>query len=172
MKPLLLALALAAPLLSQNQRPAFVLPDSIEMKRDLVYASPAGRDLHLDLFLPKSGAGPFPAVVYIHGGGWVNGKKNAFQRQAAYMATKGFVGACIEYRLSGEAIYPAALNDSKAAVRWLRVNAAKYRIDPDKIGAAGGSAGGHLVALLGTTGGTPAFEGDSGNAGFSSRVRA
>jgi acetyl esterase/lipase len=169
-KPLL-AIALALPLLAQNQK-AFHLPDSVEMQPDLVYASPGGRDLRLDLYLPKSGGGPFPAVVYIHGGGWENGRKNAFQAQAAYMASKGFVGACIEYRLSKEAKYPAALYDSKAAVRWLRANAAKYRIDPDKIGAAGGSAGGHLVGLLGTTGGMAAFEGDEGNAGVSSRVRA
>jgi acetyl esterase/lipase len=128
--------------------------------------------LHLDLYLPKNGAGPFPAVVYIHGGGWLNGNKTAFQRQAAYMATKGYAGACIEYRLSGEAIYPAALYDSKAAVRWVRANAAKYRIDSDKIGAAGGSAGGHLVALLGTTAGMSSMEGDSGSPGISSGVRA
>jgi acetyl esterase/lipase len=172
MKTLFLALALAAPVFAQNARDDFHLPDGVELQADVVYASPGGRALHLDLYLPKSGSGPFPAVVYIHGGGWVNGKKNAFQKQAAYMATKGYVGACIEYRLSGEAIYPAALDDSKAAVRWLRANAAKYRIDADRIGAAGGSAGGHLVAMLGTTGDMPAFEGKSGNPGFSSRVRA
>jgi acetyl esterase/lipase len=172
MKLLLLSLALATPLFCQKQNPEFHLPDGVDMKRDLVYASPGGRDLHLDLFLPKNGAGPFPAVIYIHGGGWVNGSKAAFQRQAAYMATKGFAGACIQYQLSGEAIYPAALYDSKAAVRWVRANAAKYRIDPDRIGAAGGSAGGHLVALLGTTGGMPAFEGDLGNPGVSSHVKA
>jgi acetyl esterase/lipase len=172
MKTLFLALALATLLGAQNTTETFHVPDGVEMKADLVYASPGGRALHLDLYLPKNGSGPFPAVVYIHGGGWVNGKKTAFQRQAAYMATKGYAGACIEYRLSGEAIYPAALNDSKAAVRWLRANAAKYHIDPEKIGAAGGSAGGHLVALLGTTGDVPAFEGDAGNPGVSSRVRA
>ena len=128
------------------------LPAGVEWKQDLVYSSPGGRDVHLDLFLPKDGNGPFPAVVYIHGGGWSGGNKTAFRRQAAYMATKGFAGACIEYRLSGEATYPAALDDSKSAVRWVRTNAATYRIDPDKIGAAGGSAGGHLVGLLATSG--------------------
>jgi acetyl esterase/lipase len=152
MKSLLLILLLAAPLLCQRQNPPFQLPDSVELKSNIVYANPGGRDLHLDLFLPKAGSGPFPAVVYIHGGGWQNGSKAAFQRQAAYMATKGFAGACIEYRLSGEAKYPAALDDSKAAVRWVRANATRYRINPDKIGAAGGSAGGHLVGLLGAMG--------------------
>jgi acetyl esterase/lipase len=169
MRPLLLLL-LGLPLAAQNQNPPYQLPPDVEVKADLVYASPGGRDLHLDLYLPRHGAGPFPAVVYIHGGGWRNGSKAAFRRQAAYMATKGFVGACIQYRFSGEAKYPAALHDSKAAVRWLRANAAKYRVDPDKIGAAGGSAGGHLVAMLGTTAGK--LEGEEGNAGVSSRVRA
>ena len=152
MKTLLLTLCLSAALPGQNQNPPFRLPEGVEMKSDLVYASPGGRDLHLDLFLPRTGSGPFPAIVYIHGGGWQNGSKAAFRRQAAYMATKGFAGACIEYRLSGEAKYPAALDDSKAAVRWMRANAAKYGIDPDRIGAAGGSAGGHLVGLLGAMG--------------------
>ena len=152
MKPLLLTILLAAPLLGQRQNPPFELPAGVDMQSDLVYASPGGRDLHLDLFLPKTGRGPFPAVVYIHGGGWQNGSKAAFRRQAAYMATKGFAGVCIQYRLSGEAKYPAALDDSKAAVEWVRANAAKYHINPNQIGAAGGSAGGHLVGLLGAMG--------------------
>jgi acetyl esterase/lipase len=167
-----LALLLASVLPAQNQNPPFVQPGNVEIQRDLVYSSVGSRELHLDLFLPKEGAGPFPAVVYIHGGGWTGGNKNAFQRQAAYMATKGYVGACMEYRLSGEARYPAAVHDSKAAVRWLRANAARYRIDPKRIGAAGGSAGGHLVAFLGTTGDRKEFEGLGGNPGVSTRVRA
>lgn len=130
----------------------FRLPDGVRVEQNLVYSSPGGRDLHLDLYLPQEGRGLFPAVIYIHGGGWYRGNRNAFRRQAAHMATKGFAGASIEYRLSGEAKYPAALQDSKAAVAWMRANAAKYRIDPQRIGAAGASAGGHLVALLGVTG--------------------
>jgi acetyl esterase/lipase len=167
-----LGLLLASVLPAQNQNPPFVQPGNVEIQRDLVYSSVGSRELHLDLFLPKEGAGPFPAVVYIHGGGWSGGNKNAFQRQAAYMATKGYVGACIQYRLSGEARYPAAVHDSKAAVRWLRANAARYRIDAKRMGAAGGSAGGHLVAFLGTTGDRKEFEGLGGNAGVSTRVRA
>lgn len=158
MKLLFLAL-IAVPVLAQDHR-------------DLVYATYGSRAMHLDLYLPKNGDGPFPAVVYIHGGGWRGGNKAAFQRQAAHMADQGFVGACIEYRLSGEAKFPAALYDSKAAVRWMRANAGKYRIDPKRIGAAGGSAGGHLAAMLGTTGGLKEFEGDGGHPGFSSSVKA
>lgn len=142
-------LCLAAAAAGQQQDPPFRLPDGVDLKPDLVYASPGGRDLRLDLYAPASGAGPFPAVVYIHGGGWSGGNKKAFSRQAAHMAANGFIGACIQYRLSGEAKYPAAFDDAKAAVAWMRANAAKYRLDASRIGAAGGSAGGHLVAMLG-----------------------
>ena len=125
------------------------LPPGVDFIPDLVYASPSGHDLHLDLFCPKSGKGPFAAVIYLHGGGWRSGSRSQFYRYAAQMAGVGFVGATIEYRLSGEARYPAALEDSRTAVRWLRAHAAKYNIDPKRIGAAGQSAGGHLAALLG-----------------------
>ena len=164
----LIALALAA----QNQNPPFVVPEGIKIVPDVVYATIGSRQMHLDLYLPSNAAGSLPAVVYIHGGGWSGGNRTAFRRQAAYMATKGYVGACIEYRLVAEAKYPAALYDSKAAVRWVRANAAKYHIDANRIAAAGGSAGGHLVALLGTTADMPAFEGSEGLTGVSSRVAA
>jgi pectinesterase len=114
----------------------------------------------------------FPGLVFIHGGAWMKGKKTMLRRQAAHMASLGFVAACIEYRLSGEAKFPAALQDAKAAVRWMRANALHYQIDARRIGAVGGSAGGHLAALLGTTQGMKEFEGDGGNAGFPSDVRA
>ncbi len=156
----------------QLQQPPFVLPDNVEMKKDIEYARAGERALLLDVFLPKEGAGPFPAVVYVHGGGWSGGNKSAFHRQAAHMATKGFVGACIQYRLSGEAKYPAALHDVKAAVRWLRANAKQYKVRADRIGAAGGSAGGHLVSLLALTAGKPDFEGNVGVTGVSSDVHA
>ncbi len=152
MKRLILIVLPFAVLFAQREQPAFQLPDRARVEQDLVYSSPGGRDLHLDLFLPKENRGPFPSVIYIHGGGWRSGNKTAFRRHAAHMATKGFVGACIEYRLSGEAKYPAAVDDAKAAVRWMRANARKHGMDPDRIGAAGGSAGGHLAALLGATG--------------------
>ncbi len=157
---------------AQQQDPPLRIPANVEVKKDLVYAKYGSREMHLDLYLPASGSGPFPAVVYIHGGGWKNGNKMAFSRQAAHMASKGFAGACIEYRLSGEAKWPAAIHDSKAAVRWVRANAKTYNIDPDRIGAAGGSAGGHLVALLGTTAERKDFEGNGGNGGVSSKVSA
>ncbi len=167
----LIPLLFAAIAAAQGQDPPFHLPDSVEKKENLVYATYGGRQMHLDLFLPKTGKTPYPVVVYIHGGGWKGGNKSAFARQAAHMAAKGVAGACIEYRLSGEATWPAAIYDSKAAVRWVRANAAKYNLDPEKIGAAGGSAGGHLVALLGTAN-QKELEGSGGNPGVSSRVIA
>lgn len=164
--------ALAFVVQCRAQNPPFRLPNNIEIQTNITYVTVGSRKLHLDLFLPRIGSGPFPAVVYIHGGGWINGNKSAFWRQAAYMATKGFVGATINYRLSTEAKYPAALYDSKAAVRWLRANAAKYHVDPNRIAAAGGSAGGYLVAMLGTTAGIPRFDGKEGNPRISTRVAA
>jgi acetyl esterase/lipase len=173
MTRLLTLVAIFPALLSaQNQRPPFQAPEGVEIKRDIVYAVVGSRDMHLDLFLPKNGTGPFPAVVYIHGGGWSAGNRTAFQRQAAYMATKGYAGACIEYRLSNYAKYPAALYDAKAAVRWVRSNASPWHIDPDRIAAAGGSAGGHLVGLLGTTADLPEYDGGLGITGVSSRISA
>jgi acetyl esterase/lipase len=95
-----------------------------------------------------------------------------FRRQAAYLASVGFVSVSIEYRFSSEATYPAALYDCKAAVRWMRANADRYKVNPDKIAAAGGSSGGHLAAMLGTTADVRTLGGDGGNPGFSSRVQA
>ena len=115
--------------------------------------------------------GPFPAIVYLHGGGWQGGDKTQFEPQATDMAAAGFVGATIEYRLVPEGVlFPAPVEDSKAAVRWLRANASTYRIDAGRIGVAGRSAGGHLAAMLGTT--LTEFEGNGGNPSFSSRVQA
>lgn len=172
MKPTILILALAG-LAAAQQNPPLRIPDTVEVQKDIVYARYGAREMRLDLYLPKAPAArPRPAVVYVHGGGWRGGNKQAFSRQAAHMAAAaGYVGACIEYRLSGEARWPAAIHDSKAAVRWVRANAAKYLIDPNRIGAAGGSAGGHLAALLGTTS-QKEFEGDGGNPGVSSHVAA
>jgi acetyl esterase/lipase len=155
-----------------QEAPTFKLPSNVKVEPHLVYARYGTRELHLDLYHPAKGNGSFPGVVFIHGGGWIGGPPTQFRRQAAYLASKGFVGATIEYRLSGEAPYPAAVYDCKAAVRWMRANGGRYRINPEQIAVAGGSAGGHLAALLGTTNGIKALEGNGGNAGFSSRVQA
>lgn len=127
------------------------LPAGVEMISDVVYARSGGCDLKLDLFLPKSGVGPYAVVIYIHGGGWRSGSRRQFYGYAAQMATFGFAGVTIDYRLSPEARYPAAVEDCRAAIRWIRANATKYNLDPKRIGVAGQSAGGHLAAILGVT---------------------
>ena len=149
-------------------------PTVIERTRlDVRYASQSSAQ-RLDLYLPTTGAGPFPLVVWIHGGGFSGGTKTlADGAPARRLADRGFAIASLEYRLSGEARFPAAVLDLKAALRHLRANASTYRIAPDRIGAWGSSAGGHLAAFLGVTGGVVEFEDATlGNATQSSRVQA
>ena len=119
------------------------------MIKNLVYSEPKGSPQLLDLYLPKQVASPLPVIVWVHGGGWKNGSKEN-PRHAAWLAGKGFAVASINYRLTSEAQWPAQIDDCRASVRWLRRNAQKYGLDADHIGAFGSSAGGHLVALMGT----------------------
>jgi len=136
---------------SRAPRPQFELPEGVTAHLDLVYGSVDGRDLHLDLYVPETRpARPMPLVVWIHGGGWRGGSKEGLRRPGPILEHGGYILASVDYRLSGEAIFPAAIADCKAAVRWLRANASDYGIDPDRLAVWGSSAGGHLVALLGT----------------------
>ena len=144
-------------------------PD-VSVLRDLVYQQVGGRSLRLDIYSPKTIAGPLPVVLWIHGGHWARGSKE--QRQPVDLVAHGYAVVSIEYRLSGEAPFPAQIEDCKAAVRWLRANAATYHLDPDHIGAWGHSAGGYLGALLGTSSGVAALEGNGGNLNYSSRIQA
>lgn len=129
----------------------------------------------LDIFLPNVGTAPYPVVVWIHGGGWVSGDKGQFNnsKQYAELTARGYAVVSINYRLSGEAKFPAQIYDVKAALRWLRANASTYAFDPDKIAVWGSSAGGHLSALAGTSGAVTELENLTlGNSNFSSRVQA
>ena len=145
-------------------------PADVELKRDVTYGKGGGRDLRCDLSLPAADVGGRPGIVFVHGGRWLEGGKRQFASQAAHLAGKGYVCMCIEYRLSGEAIFPAAVEDAKCAVRWLRAHADRLQLDPGRIAACGGSAGGHLAAMLGTTAGAADLEGQGGWAGLSSSV--
>jgi acetyl esterase/lipase len=149
-------------------------PAGMTIHRDVEYANVDGKSLKLDLYLPTHAGKPFPVLMWIHGGGWqAGGKGGPMTRAFAYpLVQSGFALASIEYRLSQEAIFPAQIHDCKAAVRWLRANAVTYGIDPSKIAAGGDSAGGHLAALLGTTGNHPELEGNEGNLSQSSAVQA
>ncbi|MDA7881392.1 alpha/beta fold hydrolase [Akkermansiaceae bacterium] len=139
---------------------------------DITYARYGDRTLELDLYRPKGVWGELPAIVCVHGGGWAKGGRIHHAKVAQALAARGYVTATISYRLSGEAPFPAQIHDCKAAVRFLRANAKKYGIDPEKIGAIGHSAGGHLVALLATSHNIPELEGTGGNPNISSTIQA
>ena len=140
---------------------------------DLAYGSAGSLTLALDLHLPDPRpTGPLPVIVHVHGGAWLRGDKAMSPEVIAPFAEAGYAIASIRYRLSHEAIFPAQIHDCKAAVRWARAHAEEYGLDADHIGAWGGSAGGHLVALLGTSGGVAELEGEGGHPGYSSRVQA
>src|SRR5205807_6120750 len=111
-----------------------------------------------------------PAVLCIHGGGFRAGNRQGYDGLIMRLAAQGYVAATVEYRLAPKYQFPAAVFDCKAAVRWLRANAAKYHIDPERVGVTGGSAGGHLAQFLGVTADVKEFEGDGGNPEQSSRV--
>jgi acetyl esterase/lipase len=137
---------------------------------DVVYAVVSGHELKLDIAVPRNLAAPAPAIVDIQGGAWRRIQNSA--EDAKFWARYGFVGVSITHRTSDIAIFPAAVHDCKAVIRWLRANAKKYNIDPDRIGVTGFSSGGNLAALLGTSGGDGFLEGTEGNLGYSSRVQA
>lgn len=152
------------------------LPAGVVAFRDVVYATlpetPYGkRDLHVDLFRPEK-AGKYPALILIHGGGWRAGDKSMEVPMAQMIAARGFVAVGVEYQLSLEAKYPAAIHNIKAAIRWVRANAEKYGIDADRIVVSGESAGGQLAMLVGMTPGIEKLEGDMGVTGYSSAVQA
>ena len=147
------------------------VPDSVVFEKDIEYTNPDDQHLQLNMARPKAGNGPFPAVVCIHGGGFRAGTRDGFNALCVQLAERGYVAVTVSYRLAPKYQFPAAVHDVKAAVRWLRANADKYQIDPDRIGTTGGSAGGHLAQFLGVTRGVEKFEGDGGNAAFSSGVK-
>ncbi len=139
--------------------------------RNIEYARAGEKSLLLDLYLPAEGASKLPVIVWVHGGGWATGDKGD-AGPAARMTAKGYAVASINYRLSWEARFPAQIEDCKAAIRWLRANASRYNLDAGRIGVWGSSAGGHLAALLGTSGDVRELEGGLGNNDQSSRVQA
>jgi len=147
------------------------IPPGVKRIADIEYARVDGHPLLLDIYVPEKIPRPWPVIVWIHGGAWVSGNKDGCS--IVSFSAEGYAIVSINYRLTGTAQFPAQINDCKAAVRWIRANAAKYGFDPDRVGAAGGSAGGHLVALLGTSGDVKELEGDvGGNLEYSSRVKA
>lgn len=145
-------------------------PDLI-FEADISYGTGGGRTLVLDVLRPNLPRRPErPAVIWVHGGGWREGERA--ENPNSRLAGRGFVTATISYRFSQEAIFPAQIHDIKAAIRFLRANASRWGIDPERIGIWGHSAGGHLAALAAVSGGMPMLEGEGGNADESSLVQA
>jgi acetyl esterase/lipase len=161
-----LGMLAASPLLAQERKPP------VRVENDLVYGKVGDTELKLDLAMPKDGDGPFPAVLWIHGGAWQGGKRSELTKVAELSAARGYVAVTIDYRLAPDARFPAQIEDCKAAVRWLRAESKKYKIDPDRIGVVGFSAGAHLACLLGATTKDDGFEGTGGNPDQASTVRA
>jgi acetyl esterase/lipase len=147
------------------------VPAGVVFEKNIEYSNPDDQHLQLNMARPKEGAGPFPAVICIHGGGFRAGTRDGFNGLCLQLAERGYVAVTVSYRLAPKYQFPAAVHDVKAAVRWMRANAEKYQIDPDRIGTTGGSAGGHLAQFLGVTSGVKKFEGDGGNAEYSSSVK-
>ncbi len=149
----------------RGEAPRPRIPDSIEAQWDIPYAATDHPRQRLDLLLPKNRSAdkPLPVIVAVHGGAWLGGnKRDGLGFLVPFVASGKYAGASIGYRLSRDATWPAQIHDCKAALRWLRGNAAKYNLDPERIGVIGFSAGGHLVAMLGTAGDVSELEGDLG----------
>ena len=147
--------------------------DLVEIVEDIEYAEVDGVSLELDLYRPADVDGDLPLIIWTHGGGWVGGDKSDVAEMCKRLAMEDFVVASVNFRLSGDAIWPAQIHDIKAAVRWLRANADDYDLDPGRIGVIGSSSGGHLASMLGVTGGVEVLEGAVGDyENVSSRVSA
>jgi acetyl esterase/lipase len=154
-----------------NSRARNRVPETVVQRRDIAYVADGHERQKLDLYFPKDRtSAPLPVVIWVHGGGWQNG--NRYPCPALFLTEAGYAVASLGYRLSDEAIFPAQIHDCKAAIRFLRSHAEEYGIDPQQFGVWGSSAGGHLVALLGTSGNAPELEGTPGATSTSSEVQA
>jgi acetyl esterase/lipase len=151
-------------------KPAAELPPGITWDFDVPYIANGDAAQRLDIYYPeKPPQQALPLIVHIHGGGWMGGSK--YPCDVRKMTAQGYVVASIEYRFSQVAKFPAQIQDCQAAIRWLRANAKRYFINPDKVGVIGGSAGGHLSALVGVTGGKKVFAAIGGNEDQSDAVQ-
>ena len=154
-----------------------LVPDSatanVLEKRNVVYDRIKKRELQLDVFYPSTSlTKKRTAIIFIHGGGWRSGDKTMHHALMQHLAAIGYVGITPEYRLSTEALFPAAVEDIQAAIRWTRKNAAQYNIDPDKIVIAGHSAGGELAAFIGTLEGEYSLTNKKTTSKWSSKANA
>ena len=156
---------------AQAPRGPATVPSDIRSQINIPYVENGSRSQVLNLYLPEQPSEkPLPVVIWIHGGAWMAG--NQASPPVLYLISKGFAVASIQHRFSSDATWPAQAYDCKAAVRFLRANAAKYNFDPDRFAVGGDSSGGHLAVFVGTTGDVKEMEGALGNNTVSSRVQA
>ena len=167
----LLAVSLAACIAANAQPPQLRVPEGVKAHRDIAYVENGHERQKLDLYLPEKTGAPLPLLIWIHGGGWAAGSKDGCPPLRGGYIGRGYAVASIGYRLSGHAVFPAQIEDCKAAIRWLRAHAKEYNLDPKRFGVWGSSAGGHLVALTGTSGDVKDFD-VGANLDQSSRVQA
>lgn len=148
------------------------VPPQIKEEQNIVYGTGGGTPLELDLYSPDYLSGPVPGIIFIHGGGWRSGKRQDYKFYTTRFAKHGYVVATVSYRLKEAGYFPNCVEDVKCAVRWMRANAEKLHVDPDRIAVIGGSAGGHLSMMAGYSSDVAEFEGTGGNEGVSSAVQA
>nr|WP_315401584.1 alpha/beta hydrolase [uncultured Duganella sp.] len=148
------------------------VPADVRVVADQTYSQHGSHCLKLDLYLPGNAKQDMPVVVFVHGGGWRSGYRSEFVPMALRLARNGYASATVTYRLAGEAMYPAAVHDVRAAVRWVREHAGDYGLDPKRIALAGGSAGGQIAALAGVTGQMNQFDPGAAGSDVSSAVQA
>jgi acetyl esterase/lipase len=166
-------LVAAAPLLLVGQDPAPTpTGGSLSIEKDVVFGKGGDIDLHLDIYRPPAGTEKRMATIHIHGGGFTGGSKNTLTERVPPYARRGYVALAVQYRLAGQAKWPAQIEDVKAAIRWTRANAKALGVDPDRIGVVGHSAGGHLALFAAGTPNRPEFEGKGGTPGVSTKVVA
>ena len=134
------------------------VPEGVKAQRDIAYVENGHERQKLDLYLPEKSGAPLPLIIWIHGGAWQAGSKDGCPPLGGGYVARGYAVASIGYRLSQHAIFPAQIEDCKAAIRWLRAHAKEYNLDPQRFGVWGSSAGGHLVALAGTSGDVKQFD--------------
>lgn len=144
----------------------------VAIEEGIVIGRGGDRDLKADLFTPPAAAANGAGVLLVHGGGWVGGERAQLRGYGILLGRYGYTSLACEYRLAPGARWPAQIHDVKAALRWLRANAPRLGVDPEKIAVSGNSAGAHLSLMTAATQNVPEFEGDGGNPGVSTTVKA
>lgn len=144
----------------------------VTVEEGVVFGHGGGRELKCDVYTPPGNPAHAPGVLLVHGGGWSGGDRTQLKGHGILLGRAGYVCVTAEYRLSGEAKWPAPLHDVKAALRWMRANASRLGIDPARIAVSGNSAGGHLSLMVAGTPNAAEFEGEGGNPGVDTSVVA